>query len=90
MSPVNQPATPPGPAADKVFAPFSPDQTVHLNNYQHDGIFHEFTCPYDGQALTAYVVGWRCPRNGCSYQQDWAWTFMTRPAAASRWLRTRQ
>lgn len=59
---------------------FSPDEVQSLNEYQHSGAFHPFTCGsghrcdpqhLDGEGLlVATVDGWICPF--CDYRQDWA------------------
>lgn len=56
------------------------DQVIYLNNRQHDGSLHPYTCGkrsdhpvYDGDqgVLVATVYGWICPF--CDYSQ----TFIT-------------
>lgn len=67
----------------KIHAPFTAAQVTALNTYQRSGSFHPFTCGrgqdgghVSGITLTATEDGWRCPVNGCTYHQDWAWSFM--------------
>lgn len=58
---------------------FTPEQVKSLNDYQHSGAFHPFTCGgdrtdekhLDGEGLlVATEDGWVCPY--CPYQQNWA------------------
>jgi hypothetical protein len=62
---------------------FTDEQIKSLNEYQHAGKFHPFTCGgnrtdehhLDGEGiLVATTEGWKCPY--CSYTQDWAHPFM--------------
>lgn len=55
---------------------FTTDEVNNLNDYQHSGIFHPFTCGMDQcrATLVATVRGWICPF--CDYTQDWAHDFM--------------
>ncbi len=68
--------------------PWSDEQVKALNEYQHRGQFHPFTCPnrQDGKhpdhpvdkgLLTATTAGWVC--EACGYTQDWAHEFMFKP-----------
>ena len=61
--------------------PWSPQQVINLNCFQHAGKFHPFTCPRDGTVLVATPNGWVCPAADrsweCSYTQDWAHKFMS-------------
>lgn len=60
--------------ADKITAPWTPDQVDRLNRFQRLGYVHEFTCPdsHNGadRTLVATKNGWICPH--CDYRQDWA------------------
>lgn len=69
----------------RVTAPFTPEQVVHLDAWQHGAGFHPFTCPNradhpilhgDKGILTPTVRGWIC--QFCDYTQDWAHDFMCR------------
>jgi hypothetical protein len=70
---------------DKIFAPFTFEQTENLNRFQQNGIMHPFTCGgertdkwhLDGEGvLLATRGGWLCLF--CGYKQDWCWEFMTK------------
>lgn len=72
----------------RLTAPWTPQQVAALNAYQTAGIMHPYTCGgvklgrgRCRRVLVAITDGWRCPRRGCRYQQDWAhdWT-------AGEWL----
>ena len=68
-----------GAEAEKIVAPWSPDQVEALNNYQQRGRMHPFTCACNGSLiLTATPAGWVCPVS-CGYTQDWAWAWMAEP-----------
>lgn len=66
----------------KIHAPFTPEQVAELNEYQHRGNVHPFTCGRtprsahkDGEGvLIAAAAGWYCPDD--DYTQDWAFGFM--------------
>lgn len=73
---------------DMITAPWTPDQVAALNEFQHLGQFHPFTCGNSSHmevspVLVATVEGWQCP-SGCGYTQDWAPEFM---AVRSQWPR---
>jgi len=61
---------------------FSPEEVFRLNNYQHSGCFHPFTCGSDDRInhpdgeglLVATIYGWICPY--CDYRQNWAHPWM--------------
>lgn len=62
---------------------FTPDEVKSLNEYQHAGFMHPFTCGgnrtdekhLDGEGiLIATEEGWECPY--CEYRQYWAHGFM--------------
>ena len=62
---------------------FSPDEVRSLNECQHAGVMHPFTCGgnrtdekhLDGEGvLVATEDGWICPF--CDYKQDWAHEYM--------------
>lgn len=57
-------------------APWTEQQVKNLNDYQRDGLMHDFTCGNDSRhhSLVATVNGWVC--KDCSYTQDWAHQFM--------------
>jgi hypothetical protein len=63
--------------ADKITAPFTPDQVQQLAAWQARDDVHEYTCVHrdevshrgDG-ALVPTVRGWICPF--CDYTQDWS------------------
>jgi hypothetical protein len=64
-------------------APFTEEQVLALNEYQHLGIVHPFTCGLEGckkseqendGVLIATEQGWICPCG--KYKQDWAHAFM--------------
>jgi len=72
---------------DIIKAPFTDEQVIKLNEYQHAGKFHPFTgipkdmgsrrdCPDAECLLKATNAGWVCPCG--DYTQDWAWEFMTK------------
>ena len=64
-------------------APFTPDQVVALNKWQHSGLQHPFTCAGklkpkglhsdEEGILVATEAGWVCE---CGYTQYWAWNYM--------------
>jgi len=61
----------------KVIAPFSEEQVVNINAYQHAGIMHPFTCGYAGdqhRVLEADTDGIHCV--DCIYTQNWVHDFM--------------
>lgn len=71
-------------------APFTEEQTAHLNNWQSAGYVHPFTCCSAGSEkhcqrrngegegiLIATEVGWVCPCG--EYKQDWAHDHMAQP-----------
>ena len=64
-------------------APWTPEQVVHLNNWQLSNRVHPFTCGKErhkgalSDILVATENGWIC--NHCDYTQDWAHEFMTQP-----------
>jgi hypothetical protein len=71
---------------EKIKAPWTPETVKALNDFQHSGEWHPFTCGgsnrdkshLDGEGvLAATEYGWVCPY--CDYEQDWAYLFMTRP-----------
>lgn len=70
--------------SDKIYAPFTREQVVALNEWQRAEWLHPFTCRdrddhVGGGELVATVSGWVCPQ--CPYTQDWAHRFMlTTPA----------
>lgn len=59
-----------------ITAPFTMEQVVRLNEFQHLGIMHEFTCPHPckNRTLIATLDGWVCPCG--EYRQYWAHGFM--------------
>lgn len=71
----------------KVEAPFTDLQVLYLNEFQANDMHHAFTCSNesvhtgDGK-LVATPEGWVCKE--CSYTQDWAHDFMTRPLPVSK------
>lgn len=73
---------------EKVTAPFTAEQVTVLNQYQHSGFFHPFTCgrcrdtlgcEKDERLLVATLAGWVCPT--CDNTQDWCHAFMADPDA---------
>lgn len=64
----------------QIKSPFTDEQVKALNEYQHSGAFHEFTCGSlihpmgKDNLLIATNNGWKCPN--CDYTQDWAWSAM--------------
>jgi hypothetical protein len=66
---------------------FTDDEVAALNEYQHSGLMHPFTCGNrkniqethaDGEGiLVATNEGWICPF--CNYKQYWAHPFMMNP-----------
>lgn len=63
-----------------VRAPWTKEQRISLNEFQHSGAFHPFTCDgtnEDGCAEKLYAAedGWHCPVHD-EYEQDWAWPWM--------------
>jgi hypothetical protein len=67
-------------------APFTTEQVIALNFYQHRGDVHPYTCGgnrtdekhTDGEGrLVATLGGWICPF--CNYTQDWALGSMASP-----------
>lgn len=64
----------------QIKAPFTSKQVKGLNQYQKEGMLHNFTCgnpkhpDYMDDVLIASKEGWSCP--SCNYKQDWAWNFM--------------
>ncbi|MFF7527322.1 hypothetical protein [Streptomyces pseudovenezuelae] len=68
---------------DIIRAPWTPDQVAALNEFQHRGGVHPFTCGGDhapgSPVLIAREDGWHCPQpygEPCDYTQDWAHAFM--------------
>lgn len=60
-----------------VFAPWTDEQVADLNEWQHLGFVHEFTCgnEHEGdRVLAATNEGWNCPT--CDYTQNWCHDFM--------------
>jgi hypothetical protein len=55
-------------------APWTDAQVKALNDFQHCGYMHPFTCGNDSETLIATNTGWECPK--CNYKQDWAHDFM--------------
>jgi hypothetical protein len=81
------PADDQGGQMTKFKAPWSLEQTQHLNDFQHASLYHPFTCrnrgdgEHEGEGLLrATTDGWVCP--SCDYTQDWAHPFMAVPANA--------
>ena len=82
----------------QVTPPWDAEQLASLNDFQHAGYFHPFTCPRTHsepgkQILRAGTDGWVCPGTlsggsvACDYRQYWAHGFMAdgswrEPAAA--------
>ncbi|MGW5636472.1 hypothetical protein [Streptomyces sp. NPDC003832] len=71
---------------DKIRAPWTPEQVTALNEFQHRGGMHPFTCGHEHPAhpnaiLEATANGWRCYVLDCEYTQDWAHAFMADPSA---------
>ena len=70
-------------------APWTPEQVVALNRFQHNQFVHPFTCGRRGEpdaplheageVLVATTAGWVCQVPGCGYTQDWAHDFMLQP-----------
>lgn len=70
-------------------APWTPEQVAALNDFQHGGWMHPFTCGGEhtpgSPVLIAREDGWHCSDpygEGCDYVQDWAHAFM---ADRTRW-----
>lgn len=61
---------------DILYAPWSKDQVIALNDWQRLEHVHPFTCGKDGcrAELVATVNGWICPFD--DYTQNWAHAFM--------------
>lgn len=63
-----------------IYAPFSDEQVIKLNEFQKSKRFHPFTCGGcdrnrdDQGILIATNDGWVCPCG--KYKQDWADSFM--------------
>jgi hypothetical protein len=64
-------------------APWDPAQVQSLNEFQHGGDMHGYTCPRRSQTphdpssqLLATPDGWVCPETGCQYTQDWAHAYV--------------
>jgi hypothetical protein len=59
-------------------APWTSKQVDSLNQFQHSGMMHPFTCPgHEGDGdrnLVATRSGWICCH--CDYRQDWAHDWM--------------
>ena len=75
--------------AELIYAPFTHEQVVALNEYQRAGWMHPFTCGIcrdrlgtcnekdewvDDRKLVATINGWICPT--CDYTQNWCHDFM--------------
>ena len=76
--------------ADRIYAPWTPEQAANLNGYQFSGAGHPFTCGVDtclagdsavgGRSRSGRTVmlaaadGWECP--ACGWRQNWALRFM--------------
>jgi hypothetical protein len=76
--------------ADRIYAPWTPEQAANLNGYQFSGAGHPFTCGVDtclagdsavgGHSRSGRTVmlaaadGWECP--ACGWRQNWALRFM--------------
>jgi hypothetical protein len=69
---------------DKITAPFTDEQVRALNEYQHSGLFHEYTCGNDSRhrVLVASTEGWSCP--DCTYTQNWAHASMAVPLTSEQ------
>lgn len=72
---------------DAIVAPWSERQVQALNEFQHSGLWHPFTCgrrsehpgqwPHQDEGiLTATAQGWVCPVQECEYTQNWAYDMM--------------
>jgi hypothetical protein len=59
---------------NRVFAPWTAEEVVSLNDYQACDFFHEFTGT-DGVVLIATSGGW-IEKEGGPVVQDWAYDFM--------------
>jgi hypothetical protein len=62
----------------QVAAPWSVNQVDSLNQYQHSGQGHPFTCAA-GHVLVADGGGWHCPAcalAGQPWVQNWCWDWM--------------
>ena len=58
-------------------SPWSVEEVVALNNWQHNSGIHPFTCNC-GNILTATIDGWICSK--CpDYHQNWAYEAMFVP-----------
>lgn len=59
-------------------APFSQDQRISINDFQHCNYWHPFTCenPHTGsdRTLIALDDGMHCPL--CDYFQNWVYDWM--------------
>lgn len=76
-----------GAARGRTVPPWDDEQVRRLNEFQHSGQFHPFTCPNRGEVphrwtadrgvLVATRDGWVCP--DCDYTQAWAHAFMAEP-----------
>jgi hypothetical protein len=73
--------------ADRIGAPFTPEQVANLEVFQRSGTMHPFTCANRGDGkhgnvdgdtgmLVPTVRGWIC--RYCDYTQEWAHAFMAR------------
>lgn len=62
-------------------APWTPDQTEALNDWQRRGDVHPMTCGNEHSTMDNVLIarrdGWYCP--SCAYRQNWAHKFMTEP-----------
>jgi hypothetical protein len=58
----------------RIVAPFTDNQVLQLNQWQHDDRVRPFTCPSEGSVLIAACKGWICDQ--CSYTQNWAYSHM--------------
>lgn len=65
--------------SDKIFAPWTGEQVIALNEYQVRGDMHPFTCGKEHDEprnLIATESGWICLNATCDYTQNWAHAFM--------------
>lgn len=73
----------------KIFAPFTPEQVKHLNNWQQTLPVHPFTCGTkekhkegDEDRLIPTKDGWICL--SCDYKQNWAHDYMAKEVKFSK------
>ena len=56
--------------SEKIFAPWTEEQVLQLQEHQNRVGAHPYTCGECGEVLVPSAEGWKC--SNCTYTQNWA------------------